>query len=539
VSTYFKYKEREDPTKTQIDWASVTGKISEGIDAERTRRMDLKDELNKNYVDNLNTLETYSQGLDASRNQQIQGYANNYRDFIHEQNKLLKRGKITPSQYRLINQGAMDTFSNLNTAAQNFNDGLSKFVESGGAINEYMAENLAGLADLKNKQMIIDPVTGMGSLAELDEDGKVKEGTIVPIQKMGEMLNSQYPQFDMSAAVTEATKNAGVWAEAASAYNSVSDLRQNPEYNNWLDGRAKSIMAQSMDGVLVAADYLGYEITNNRAEAEANPNEFLYANNKGGVPTFEFVNDNQKGKVLDAIKSEIEVAIDRKVTKTAVSASTQKLWGDEKKKKQAYNLIVDSLKGDERALRTLAREAGYTGASINEGQLTFTDDKGNSVAGISLDGDINSVGSEIAGQLGLGGEGFNNFYTKGDLVETGAMNNFQDFTAPPAKVNVASADNLKSVYQPNYQIEDEETGRKIVEKRTKEEIIAIAKQQSGPILQEAGITGVTINDANGDVFYKGKKMGNAATGSEWVTNVQNEFNQNPQGEKTLDLSGKW
>jgi hypothetical protein len=49
MATYYGYKEREDPTKSMIDWAGITKDITDGIYAENKRREEEKFTLDENY----------------------------------------------------------------------------------------------------------------------------------------------------------------------------------------------------------------------------------------------------------------------------------------------------------------------------------------------------------------------------------------------------------------------------------------------------------------------------------------------------------
>lgn len=525
--SYYKFKDREDPKKSMIDWGSITKELSDGIMKERTRRLDLKQELAETHVKNLNKLEEFNQGLDKTRNLQMQNWSSQYKDFLYQQNKLLKAGQLSPSDYKIAMQGSMDTFKTLNDAMGVYNERLQTFADAGGNINDFFLEELADLADMSDKQLIIDPATGLGSIAKLDENGEIIPNSIIPINKIAEIGGAPVERFDMTAAVDDAVKNAGTWIEAASAYSSVKDLRQNKEYTKWLDSRAESIMAKSMDGAQIAADYGGMEITKNRAEAEANPEKYLFAENKGGDFKITYINDEQRKKVKDAIKSEIEIAIDREETKKAPSEAAINRGNKAKEKKQTMKMIKDALEGDEGALRSLAREAGFKMASVRDGELVFVDNKGQDVTPIDLSKGINTVGGEIAATLGLGAQDFRDWYKGNAQVALDKVSEFTDYTTPAERkfYDVKDIKNPEEISQYTIQYEDSQTGEIITKNRPPEAVISIARMNGISKLAGIGITDVEISD-DGSVSYQGEPVNtNVLNDPSWYAKVVDEANK--------------
>lgn len=327
MATYYGYKEREDPTKSMIDWAGITKDITDGIYAESKRREEEKFTLDENYIKQLNELNEYSQGLNPSVNQAMLGYVQNYRNYLLENHKMMKAGVISVNDSKLAKQGAKDSFNNLNNVVKGVNGKLEELQKAGGKLNDDQMNDLAQLMEFKDQQLLIDPKSGMASLARRNEDGTVDKNSIVPVGAAYQMF-TPYEQKSVNDMVQGEIKGIGQWTESPDAYTSISDLRNNPEYEKWMDGTLTVMMADQRTTASLGASL-------NLLESGE-----LVKKNSGGVITYELT-DTGRNKVKEALRQAIEVRVDREVKmKESIHQRQQGTTGG-RKAEEVYNESYD------------------------------------------------------------------------------------------------------------------------------------------------------------------------------------------------------
>lgn len=299
MATYYGYQERTDPTKSMIDWAGITKEITDGLYAENKRREEEKFTLEENYIKQLNELNDYSQGLNPSVNQAMLGYVQNYRDYLLQNHKLMKQGIISVNDSKLAKQGAQDSFNNLNNIVKGVNSKLEELQKAGGALNDDQIKDLAELMEFKDQQLLIDPKTGMASLAKRNEDGTVDKNSIVPVGAAYQMF-TPYEQKSVNDMVQGEIKGLGQWTDASSPYKSISDLRNNKDYADWEKSTVEAMMADQRTTASLGAS-LGLLDTGE-----------LVKKNNAGVITYELTSEGEK-KVSEALRQAIQVRVDREV----------------------------------------------------------------------------------------------------------------------------------------------------------------------------------------------------------------------------------
>ena len=347
MATYYGYKEREDPTKSMIDWAGITKEITDGLKNENKRREEEKFTLEENYIKQLNELNDYSQGLNPSVNQAMLGYVQNYRDYLLQNHKLMKQGIISVNDSKLAKQGAQDSFNNLNNIVKGVNSKLDELQKAGGALNDDQMDDLAQLMEFKNQQLLIDPKTGMASLGKRNEDGTIDKNSIVPVGAAYQMF-TPYEQKSVNDMVQGEIKGLAQWTEAASAYKSISDLRNNKDYKGWMDGTLEVMMSDPRTAASLGASL-------NLLESGE-----LVKKNNAGVITYELT-DTGKDKVREALRQAIEVRIGRDVQIKEPSATSIAANKANEAKKSSFNTLAQWITtGDENVGASVVNAADST-----------------------------------------------------------------------------------------------------------------------------------------------------------------------------------
>ncbi len=327
MATYYGYKERTDPNKSLIDWSGITKELTDGLYAESKRREEEKFTLEENYVKQLNDLNAYSQGLNPSVNQAMLGYVQNYRDYLMQNHKLMKQGVLSVNDSKIAKQGAQDSFNNLNNVVKGVNGKLEELRKAGGELNDDQMKDLAALMEFKDQQLLIDPKSGMASLARRNEDGTVDKNSIVPVGAAYQMF-TPYEQKNVNDMVQGQIKGIGQWTESPDAYNSISDLRNNPEYEVWEDNTINGMMSDPR-----TAASLG-------ASLDLLDTGELVKKNNAGVVTYELTTEGET-KVKDALRQAIQVRVDREVKMKESIHQRQAGTTSGRKGEEVYNESYD------------------------------------------------------------------------------------------------------------------------------------------------------------------------------------------------------
>ena len=304
MATFYKYKERDDISKSMIDWSGLTKNISDNLMAEKNRRDQLKQELEEDQLNKIKAVEEFTKGLDPSMNQAMIKVSQQYKDYLLTRHRLMKQGLVSVNDTKIKKQGAIDTFDSINNAAKQYNEKMAEIIEAGGKLNDFMAMKNAEVLNIANSEFVIDDM-GRGTFIKIDEDGNE---LAMPANSFATILNEKYDRFDGDAELDKVTKNLATYTIAESGYRSVEDFRQNKEiYNKWLNGTIDSILNSPKRTAEVAADFSDIDIT--KDENEAKEKGLLLAEYKNGK---RFINTQYaEKKVREDLRVAIEARVDR------------------------------------------------------------------------------------------------------------------------------------------------------------------------------------------------------------------------------------
>lgn len=342
MATYYKFKEREDPTKSMIDWAGITKTLSDGITAESKRRTDLKAELDNDYVDQLNSLDEVTQGADPSFNQAMLGYVQNYKDYLLNNHNMMKSGIISVNDSKMAKQGAKDSFTNLNNVAKNFDAQLQAITDKGGNANDWLAEQAVNFIDVKNQQLLIDPKTGTASFGRFMEDGKtIDKATITPIGSMGQKFKP-FERFDKVEEIANAVKGfSSTYKIAQGAYKSVSDIMQKPGASEAIDKRIDAMIAGGKD-ISAAVDFLDMKLTSDESLKD-DPKYIFVENASGGTMFKPELSPEQTKKLKAALREQVVMGLNVEITQTEPSQNLNDRADAKRTAEQNFNTLADWL----------------------------------------------------------------------------------------------------------------------------------------------------------------------------------------------------
>ena len=399
MATFYKYKEREDISKSMIDWSGITKEISDNLMKEKNRRDDLKLKIEEDQAEKLKAIDEYAKGLDPTMNQAMIKYAQNYKDYLLNSHKLMKNGLVSVNDTKIKKQGAMDTFNALNDITKVYNEKIGAFLETGGSLNEFVAGNVAGALDIRKSQLMIDDM-GRGSFVTLDENGNE---VIVPVTSINTILNDKYDRFDTTGEVVNAVKSiTNDWTITYGGYRSINDLRQREEeYDVILNSKVDAILNNDKKILEAASDMLNMNVTYDENLVNENPDKYILAKNQGGKISFDA--EKVKKQVKERLKSHIDAAIGRTETERSRPVGTsrpkEKTYAQGKSEDEAsalYNLSNRAAIGDSTAfdqiegrLYSVTDEEGVKRSVklrrpviTSDGNILITDVNGNKVLNV-------------------------------------------------------------------------------------------------------------------------------------------------------------
>jgi hypothetical protein len=315
MSTYYNYVKRE--TESQVDW----GKIGSGISQEITRisqeRDAKREELDKLSMDLVKGASQVAlPELDYLRNMILNG-TNDMKNLALTQNKLLKEGKITPAQYRMVMENMKNNVQSLDTAVKSFAPTYKKAVDLVSKdqmswADQKKFEKLFQYGNLENKSLIIN-ADGNFVFTDLDENGEpiADPSRMMSVGVLAKGLGTLRPKFDVKKTLDDAFSSIGEVTKIlrAGGIESETSVLNNENYTGVRDNLIESIVGDPDKLVETMGDYYGYNAVDDKSKAGGNN---IYVDSNGNA----YPTDEQKNDVRDRLKREFDsrVSIERKGT---------------------------------------------------------------------------------------------------------------------------------------------------------------------------------------------------------------------------------
>lgn len=492
MATFYKYKDREDISKSMIDWSGITKEISDNLMKEKDRRDTLKAKIEEDQLQKLNAVEAYAKGLDPTMNQSMMKIAQNYKDYLLNSHRLMKQGLVSVADTKIQKQGAIDTFNAINDTVKGYNEKISGFIEAGGTLNEYLASNIARALDISKSQLVIDNM-GRGSFITMDEDGNE---IVVPATSIGTILNKKYNRFDTTGEVVNVVKGIADWTKtSAKGYKSVSDFRQRGKefYKKTLNAKIDQILNSDDRVVEAAADMMNMQVTSDRKLYESEPDKYILSEMKGGQIKLSANREAVSKRLYD----QIDAAIGR-TEKEQPRPIIRPTAGDRKikKEKQLYNLITGALKGNESDLQSLSNSFNFRSIQPQEnGDIKITLENGNTKTIKTSEG-IRDGGATFAAALGLNASEYKRTVGSDSLVNPKFLENTR--TISYVKKSLVNQVNIDKLYN---SIRYKDMGGDTMLMTGNEKITAFKNALDGVLVGRN--VDYSIDSVNGDVTING------------------------------------
>ena len=245
-----------------IDWAKQMNGLSGTISGIGERREKEKEYLDQLKTDNIKTIQTSDAFASQNFGQMMLGATQDGVTLMKQWNDALKRGELSPKQYKQNMNNFTESWGTLGNSIKSFdakNAELQKRLQDGTASKASVeaAEYFARMGDIKNMKVFIDPSTGTVSTGRLDsKTGQVIPDTIESAKTMADPSNAVFDKVELDKAVNETTK---LWKPYVNeqGIRTLTDLTQRPGFANKMadvvgsltsnDRMTMSILQDNMD----------------------------------------------------------------------------------------------------------------------------------------------------------------------------------------------------------------------------------------------------------------------------------------------------
>lgn len=270
-----------------IDWSKSANELSKTISTIGERRETEKKDLDKMKMDNLKVVQESTGYNSQTFGQKFTAGAQKGREYIKLQNDMLKRGEITPDEYKLNMNNFTESWGMLGNSIKGFD---AKYAELQKQINDGKASLLtveagqyfAQMGDLKNLDMFIG------------DDGTWMTGRLDPVtgQVIPDSIESSKSIADASNAVFDKVNLIQEIDDISSTFGTViieNNIKTTKDATNSKAFQSKLIDIQNA------------MTTNNRLTAS------ILADNVGGGYTTYFTEGERTNKLGSMLQKENEV----------------------------------------------------------------------------------------------------------------------------------------------------------------------------------------------------------------------------------------
>lgn len=238
-----------------VDWAGIADKAITGLDAIKKDREAQRAALEKSADDLVSASKEYKPGQSGSFNNLILSGADRVRSTTLDLKKELMAGRITPTEYKARVGKMSEDWKYLGDYAKSYNDIVNKQVEylndpKASALGQYFLQKQANLADVANKQLVVDPQTNGVVMTDPDT------GMVVDFKTLLIPENQTPEKVDLLGQIDGFTKTLG----AVTGYDKgfwTKSAQLNPAYTKAKQNFAASLLNNPRAAASILADYVG------------------------------------------------------------------------------------------------------------------------------------------------------------------------------------------------------------------------------------------------------------------------------------------
>lgn len=323
MSTYYNYVRRG--TDSQVDWGKIGTGISDEILRISRNREEQKQELDKINTDLIKSAsEIAIPEQEYVKNLVLNG-TNEMKNLALMNNNLLKKGLITPAQYRMTMENMKSNVANLDKSVKEFGPAYQKAMErlNNGEmpwLEQQQKEKLFQYGNLQNKTLYVAPDGNM-YITEIDDNGNpvADKNKMMNVGVMATGLGYEMKKYDTLGELTKGVNSIGQVVDIVrrGGVLATESAMNNPKYKEARDKYISSMMSNPMNVVSIMGDYLGgYNKVDSQSEAGG---KNIYIDSNGiARPTAD---------QIEEVRKSLETQFDSMVSKKATPMPIQQGGG--------------------------------------------------------------------------------------------------------------------------------------------------------------------------------------------------------------------
>lgn len=221
MATAYKYVERK--AEDNINWAQVGADFNNMLNEEMATRQEKKgaiDDATREYQKVLNNV---PQGENGDLNGMALGFADDLQKQMLMQETLLKSGQLDPRQYTIMRQNLADGTDQGFGLLQDYNDEYAEKMKMNqeGTLSSLDLEIMSGVegfANFNESRLVINPQTGLVSMAKMIQDPNNPNGALIPdpdpnnlvsTANLKNRIKTKITKFDVQGAASKWTESLG------------------------------------------------------------------------------------------------------------------------------------------------------------------------------------------------------------------------------------------------------------------------------------------------------------------------------------------
>jgi hypothetical protein len=328
MAEYLGYQGRPKP----VDWLKIAQGAITDIDTIEADRQKQRDSLEKSADDLVAASKEYKPGQSGSFNGLVLNGADRVRSTTLDLKKKLMNGQITPTEYKAGVGRMSEDWKYFGEFAKSYNDIINKGVEyinspEASKLGEFFLDKQSKLADVANKQIVVDPSTYGVVMTDPDT------GMVIDFKSALIPENQRPPKLDVISEVERFTKGLGETSRYVNGVWTTSPiLKDANEYQKTKANFTKSLVQNPRGAASVLADYVGgyefYETEQQKKEIEAAGKkaiQLVSGPNGIATPKLTKTQEDEARAVLDRLvdsRVDVEREQPRPVEKTASNTTT-------------------------------------------------------------------------------------------------------------------------------------------------------------------------------------------------------------------------
>ena len=333
MATYYKFAERQ--ADSFVNWAEIGKGLTDMLQEEVKIREQKKAAIDQATRDNLKRLGEAPTGNHTGANTWTLEYADNARQAILLQDRLLKSGALKLKDYTIMRQNLNDGTDELFSIMKNYQ---AVFKEKSDRLNSTDPKNRSQalemdllaytekFADFANSRAIIDPNTFMVNVGLMEPDPNNKgvmklSKTVATTGFLKNIQNTKFDYFDADGAADVVSKRMGKYVrETIDTLSRVQGkvitkegIINSEEYDGIVDTALKSFLSNPFNMTSILTDTLveddqGKPYVSNISGKEGNVIEYVFDPNTN-LPTPRLTAD-QESAVKKYMKEQIKFRLD-------------------------------------------------------------------------------------------------------------------------------------------------------------------------------------------------------------------------------------